>query len=296
MSQTVAIFGATGAQGQPVVRQALSAGMKVRAIARSPKDRIKGLHPRAEALSVDLTGRQSLRLAMDGVDAAFVHLPMQTGPDDARIWLETLLAAARDVSLPLLVYTTSGPAGPRFPSSMTVDGITAAMTAVRQSGIPAIVLQPAIYLENLLPEIFLPRLRREGILDYPPFPPELKVTWTSHLDQARIAVAALSRPDLAGTSHEIGSHMAVTGPELALMLAERLGRPVRFEPLSPAEFGDRVGQAIGSPGAAYALADLYGALASMENGAMTIDTKAVEAIFGVSLQTIADHIGSWESF
>ncbi len=288
MSQKVAIFGASGAQGAPVVERALAQGMT----ARDARE-VAAMHPNAEAVSADLSSVAAVNAALRDVDAAFVHLPMPMGPDDAQKWLGTLIEAAHQVTLPLLVFTTSAPSGLRYPSAITTDGATAVITTLQASGIPTIILQPAIYLENLQPEMFLPRLRREGVLDYPPLPVNQKVMWTSHKDQAKIAVAALARPDLAGNSYEIGTPNALTGGELAELLAGWLGRPVMFDPLTPAEFGQRIGDALNSPGAGFALTDQYGALAKMESNGMAVDTSALEATFGITLTSVAEHIKSW---
>jgi uncharacterized protein YbjT (DUF2867 family) len=218
---------------------------------------------------------------------------MPLKPEDPQTWLTAFITAAHKVSLPLMVYTTSGPAGDRYASSVVIDGGTGGMQAVLNSGIPAIVLQPAVYLENLQPEVFLPKLRSEGILDYPPMPASTKVQWTSHIDQARIAVAALQRPDLAGQSFEIGTPDALTGTELAGLVSGWIERPVQFDPLSPADFGQRVGDAFNSPGTAFALGDLYGSLAKLNGAEMVVDTAALESTFDVKLTTVAEHLASW---
>ncbi|WP_299212100.1 NmrA family NAD(P)-binding protein [uncultured Tateyamaria sp.] len=298
--KTIAIFGATGAQGAPVVKEALSKGHIVRAVARDVA-KIAAVHPDAIAVAADLSDEVAVAKALHGVDAAFLHFPMPSGPDDSQNWAAAFFAAAHQVNLPLLVYVTGGPSGDRFPSSAIVDGTTQGMKAVLGSGIPSIVLQSAVYLENLQPEIFLPDLRSEGKLDYPPIPKtmkmkmkmKMKMQWTSHLDQATLAVAAMSRPDLAGQSFEIGTPQALSGAELAELMGKWVGRDVAFDPMTPAEFGTRVGDALGSPGAAFALGDLYGAIAKLDGDDMAVDTGALEATFGVKLTSVADHINSW---
>uniref|UniRef100_UPI00260505ED NAD(P)H-binding protein n=1 Tax=uncultured Tateyamaria sp. TaxID=455651 RepID=UPI00260505ED len=145
--KTVAIFGATGAQGAPVVKEALSKGHTVRAVARDAA-KIAALHPNAVAVAADLSDEDAVAEALRGVDAAFLHFPMPSGPDDSQNWAAAFFAAAHKVNLPLLVYVTGGPSGDRFPSSAIVDGTTQGMTAVLGSGIPSIVLQSAVYLEN----------------------------------------------------------------------------------------------------------------------------------------------------
>jgi uncharacterized protein YbjT (DUF2867 family) len=292
MQKTIAIFGATGAQGAPVVTEALSKSLTVRAVGRDA-DKIKQMHPGAEAFVATLDNEDAIAAALTGVDAAFLHLPMPQNPEDPKTWLTAFITAAHKVSLPLLVYTTSGPAGDRYASSVVIDGGTGGMQAVLNCGIPAIVLQPAVYLENLQPEVFLPKLRFEGILDYPPMQPATKVQWTSHIDQARIAVAALQRPDLAGNNYEIGTPDALTGAELAQLVAKWIDRPVEFAPLSPTDFGQRVGDAFNSPGTAFALGDLYGSLAKLNDAEMVVDTVALEDTFNVKLTTVAEHLAIW---
>ncbi len=292
MTNTVAIFGATGAQGAPVVNEALAKGLTVRAVARDT-NKISAMHPSAQAFSATLDDEDAIFRALQGVDAAFLHLPMPHKPEDPETWLKAFITAAHRVALPLLVYTTSGPTGSRYPSSVVVDGGTGGMQAVLGCGIPSIVLQPAVYLENLQPEFFLPNLRSQGVLDYPPLSATTQVQWTSHQDQALIAVAALSRPELAGKAFEIATPDAVTGSQLAVLLSDWVGRDVTFAPITPAEFGKRVGDAIGSPGAAFALSDLYGALEKLDGDDMVIDTLELEKTFGVKLTQIADHIAAW---
>ncbi len=292
MTKTVAVFGATGSQGAPVVHAALDQGHTVRAIARDA-DRIAQMHPDAGAYVADLNDKSALAKALNGVDAAFLHLPMPTEPDDIQNWIGNFLAAAHEVSLPLLVYTTSGPTGDRFPSSIVVDGGTQGVNAMLTCGIPTIVLQPAVYLENLLPPIFVPELRTAGKLDYPPVKSTLKMQWTSHVDQACIAASAFARPDLAGMAFEIGSPSAITGPDLAELLGDWLGREVTYDPVSPEAFGQRVGNALGNSGVAFALSDLYGSISKLDGDAMAIDTSKIEDIFDVKLSTIAEHLARW---
>lgn len=291
-TKTVAIFGATGAQGAPVVREALAKGHTVRAVARDAA-KISKLHPEAEAFAADLADEAALVAALEGVDAAFLHFPQPSGPDDSQNWAAAFFGAAHKVQLPLLVFVTGGPSGDRFPSSAIVDATTQGMNAVLGSGIPSIVLQSAVYLENLQPELFLPGLRPEGTLDYPPTPRDLKVQWTSHIDQATIAVAALSRPDLAGQGFEIGTPDALTGDDLATLMSRWVDRDVTFDPMTPEAFGKRVGDVFNSPGAAFALGDLYGSIAKLNGDAMAVDTASLEAIFDVKLTSVADHIKAW---
>ena len=294
MKKTVAIFGATGAQGSPVVSAALAKGLTVRAVTRD-LNKITDRHPEAEAFSATLDDVEAITQALEGVDAAFLHLPMPVGPDDAQAWLTNFMIGAKRAALPLLVYTTSGPSGNRYPESMMIEASTGGMQAIMNSGIPSIVLQPSIYLENLQSEMIVPKLHSQGILDYPPLDANTQIQWTSHYDQALIAVAALTRPDLAGNAYEIGSKGALTGDMLAEALEPWVAKSVTFSPLSPADFGQRVGDAIGSPGAAFALTDLYSSLAKMRTDEMQVNLLKIEETFDVQLLSIKEHLANWQA-
>jgi NAD(P)H dehydrogenase (quinone) len=127
--KTVAIFGATGAQGKPVADKAITMGMKVRALSRSGE------------FAVDLSQQSSIELALNGVDAAFLHLPMPQSPEQPVRFLTNFIAAAHAVKLAHLVFSTSGYAGEGLRSSPIIDG--------NNSRLPALTLSIAGILDFL---------------------------------------------------------------------------------------------------------------------------------------------------
>lgn len=170
MTLTVAIFNATGAQGAPVVSAAQDAGHRVRAVARDAAS-ITSRHGSAvEAVEADFDDRDSLMRAFEGVDAAFAHLPIPADMHTPARQLGNLLAAAQQAGLPLLVWSTSGPTGARWGDSPAANANEQVAQAVLASGVPSIVLQPTVYLENLQTPLMASRLG-EGVLDYPPLSP-----------------------------------------------------------------------------------------------------------------------------
>lgn len=293
MKTVVAVFGATGAQGFPVVKRARLRGLEVRAVARNAEAVRARFGDEVQAAAADLADVDAIAVALNGVQAAFFHLPIARSPDEPARFLSNFLRAAQQVRLPQLVFTTSGSAGARYRRAVLIDGNTQAAKAVLAGPVPAVVLQPTLYLENLQVPLFVPLLHQGGILDYPPLLPQQKLSWTSHWDQAEIAVAALQRPDLAGRSFEIASVAAVTGGELAQHLEVWTGKAVVYRPLTPAQFGARVAEALANPGVAALLAELYEALQALGPAGMQIETEALERTFDVKLQTVAQRIGSW---
>lgn len=83
------------------------------------------------------------------------------------------------------------------------------------------------------------------------------------------------------------------GPELAETVGKWLGRDVTFDPITPEEFGQRVGDALNNPRVAFALGDLYGSISQLDHDAMVVDLSKVEDVFGVKLSTVTDHLAKW---
>jgi uncharacterized protein YbjT (DUF2867 family) len=136
-------------------------------------------------------------------------------------------------------------------------------------------------------------MRSEGIIDYPPLRADRPVSWTDLDDQAAIVVAALGRPDLAGTVTDIATPGALNGDELAAALGTALGRPVRYAPLTPDAFGAHLAAAFANPGLGAAIAELYRALDAIPLTATRIDDRLVAERFGVRLPTLRERLAAW---
>ena len=75
--------------------------MTVHAVARDAA-KIAAMHPGAKAFAADLSDQAALAAALEGVDAAFFHLPMPSGPDDIPGWMGAFMGAAHQVKLPFM--------------------------------------------------------------------------------------------------------------------------------------------------------------------------------------------------
>lgn len=274
----VLVFGATGAQGGPVARELLAKGVKVRAVSRDAA-RVRAVFGSAvEAADADFSNVESLKRAFEGVDAAFFHLPIPADVAEVPVHLSNVLTAARDANLARMVFTTSGTSDDKLAHIPFVAGNLAAAEAVLASGVPAVVLKPTIYLENLLREHIVEEIRQLGVLSYPPLAPSRKLSWTALKDQASFAVAALTSEKALGHSFKIASPEPVTGDELAALLSDTTGKAVRFEPLTPQQFGEGLAQLFGED-SGNAIAAFYEATDALpEDGAVVDLTEALKVL------------------
>jgi hypothetical protein len=150
---------------------------------------------------------------------------------------------------------------------------------VMRSGIPTAVVAPRLYLENLLLPVIIGPAREEGVLRYP-LPASFPVSWSSHLDVADVVVRLLTdaRPigvtGSAGTAStvSVGHLPGLTGPDLAAALSAHLDRDVRFEAISPEEFGELITPLFGA--AAMPVVELYRALNAQTGSVIDRSTSA----------------------
>ena len=185
--------------------------------------------PSRGASGADLLDRASLEAAYAGADAVVLQLPLVY---DARALTmgHNAARAAEAAGVRHLVVNTSGPFGHEPIGVPFVDARHSAASA----DVPLVtLLQPTTYLENLSAPW---STVRDGVVAYPR-PAEAVLQWVATEDVARAAVHVLQegiggRFDLPGE--------ALDGTQLAAALSEALERPVRYEAITPAAFGEQL--------------------------------------------------------
>ncbi len=243
MSELVLTYGAGGVQGAPVASGLLRTGYRVRALVRNPS-RHTALHAAgAELVQGDLADRDSVRRATAGADKVFLMLPF-SGTGNPLVYAANAISAAQEAGVRLLVLNTSGQTPPAPTGLPMLDFRIHLEAMLRESGVPGIILRPTAYMENFLGPWVLPRLQAEHVVAYP-VEAARPVSWIAADDLGRLAVAALGRPHLAGQAFDVGGPAALTGADIARSFSAGLGRPVRYEHISPEAFGAIMGRLMG---------------------------------------------------
>jgi dihydroflavonol-4-reductase len=166
MAQTVLLTGGAGFLGRHLLRELLASGAQVRALSRRPETDAALAALGAEPMRGDVTDAGSVLDAMAGIDAVF-HAAADTNTwsrRNAAQWatnvggIENLLAAARTRGVGAFVHTSSVSAYSHLVHDMLREDVPqrggeswinyerskfAAERAVRNSGLPFIVFQPA---------------------------------------------------------------------------------------------------------------------------------------------------------
>lgn len=226
---TIAVTGATGAQGGATARALLAAGHRVRALTRRPgspaADILRGLG--AEVRRADFDDRASLDDALAGADSLFaVTTPFGADTAVEARQGKTIVDAAAAARLGHVVLTSAahadrGTGVPHYESKYLVE------QHLRASGLPWTVIAPAAFMDNYASGWTLDGLR-DGTFAWP-MPTDRPLTLIPADDIGAFAALALQRRDeFTGRRIDIASDYRTPG-QIAKTLAAATGRPVTHQ-------------------------------------------------------------------
>ena len=222
---TILVTGATGNVGRPLVASLLAADAEVRALTRDPAT--ANLPSEVEVTGGDYTAPAVLTGAVQGVDAVFVNIgAVRTGLSD-------LLAAARkaDASkIVMLSSTTVRDEGEQTYALGTQHKM--AEDAVKASGIDWTILRCGGFATNTLS--WAASVRAESVVRAPYG--QAAVAMLAEQDIAAAAARVLLDHGHAGQVYYLTGQESMTQIQQADAIGSAVGRPVRFEELSPDAF------------------------------------------------------------
>jgi len=239
----VAVFGASGRQGLAQVRQLEAAGHDVRAISRSPDPFYGERFDDIEVRGADIYDEESVVTAIEGVDAVFYTHPLRARMDRVA-GVATIGRAARRAGVKRVVWNTSSWIPDKAGDPFTYEGNTRGINALWATGAPATVFGSVLFMDNLLTNWAFPFIVGEDRYVYPHHK-DLECSWISLDDVAKFMIAALDRPDLEGAWLNIGGPEKLKPPQVAALLSDAIGRPIKYDPGTPREFGKLLAGAYG---------------------------------------------------
>lgn len=262
--KTIAVLGATGAQGGGLARAILNdsnSEFAVRALTRdASSDKARVLADLgAEVVIVDVDDAQSLKNAYEGAYGAFCvtffweHFSADKEIEQAR----SMAAAAKDAGLKHVIWSTFEDTrkwvpldDDRMPTLMEkykvphFDGKGEANGAFTEAGVPTTFLLTSFYWENFIYFGLGPKADADGNLAITLPMDDKKMPGISAEDIGRCAYGIFKAgPEFIGKTVGIaGGHL--TGKEMADAMGAQLGRAIQYNAVSPEVF-----RGFGFPGA-----------------------------------------------
>ncbi len=262
--KTIAVVGATGAQGGGLVRAILSdrkSGYRVRALTRKPgSEKAKELEKMgAEVVKTDIDDVESLKKAFEGAHGAFCvtnfweHFSPKKEYEQAR----NMAQAAKHAGVKHVIWSTLEDTrrrvhlrDPRMPTLMEeykvphFDAKGEADELFRDLDVPTTFLLTSFYWENLISFGMGPMKGPDGKLVFTLPMADRKLPGIAVEDIGKCAYAIFRRGNefLGKTVGIAGEHL--TGEEMAAALTRAVGQEVRYNAIEPEEY-----RALGFPGA-----------------------------------------------
>jgi len=222
----ILVTGATGTVGRQVVSQLLATDVRVRALTRDPDS--ANVPNGVDVRRGDLTQPETLDACLDGVDVVF--LVWTADPRAVSKAIEQIARYARQIVFLSSPHQTPHPL---FQQPNPLAAMHAEIEQLIQaSGLDWTFLRPGMFAANArswwAPQIRVGDVVRWPYADAPTAP-------THEVDIAAVAVSALLETRHNGADYVLTGPQSLTQREQVKIIGEVIGRPLRFEEISPEE-------------------------------------------------------------
>ncbi|WP_299518103.1 SDR family oxidoreductase [uncultured Serinicoccus sp.] len=218
----VLVVGAAGRVGGAVVASLRSREVPVRALVRDPAA-LRARRVGVEVARLDLRDPSTFAGAVAGGGALFVVRPpaiARVGPT-VNAFVDAAVAAGVDHAV---LASVAGADGNRLVPHHRIE------THLRATGVAHTLLRPGFFAQNLLGP-YREDIRRDDRLYVPAG--RGQVAFVDVRDIGEVAAQVLVEPSgHVGAAYELTGPQAVTFDEVAALLSDALGRPIRYEPAS----------------------------------------------------------------
>jgi uncharacterized protein YbjT (DUF2867 family) len=220
----ILVTGSTGNIGRQVVGELRATGCRIRALSRSPQS--ANLPADVEVVRGDLAVPETLDECLEGVDAVFL------------VWVAPIAAAAmaleRIASHAERIVFLSSPhrtAHPFFQQPNALRSVHAGIEQrVETSGLRWTFLRPGAFALNC-GNWWAPQIRNGDVVRW--FHATAATAPVHERDIAAVAVRALCDEGHAGAEYVLTGPESLTQREQVHIIGDAIGRPLRFEELSP---------------------------------------------------------------
>jgi uncharacterized protein YbjT (DUF2867 family) len=261
--KTIAVVGATGAQGGGLVRAILAdppGGFSARALTRDATgDKARALAAAgAEVVAADVDDAESLRRAFEGAYGAFcvTFFWDHFSPEKEQAQAKAMAQAAKQAGVKHVIWSTledtrrwiplDDPRMPTLHGKYKVPHFDAKGEANQffaDAGVPTTWLNTSFYWDNLIHFGMGPKKGEDGKLSFVLPMGDKKLPGIAVEDIGRCAYGIFKRPDLVGKTVGIaGEHLS--GAQMAAELSKALGQPVTHAAVPPDVY-----RSFGFPGA-----------------------------------------------
>lgn len=245
----ILVFGATGSQQFNVIGEAKKKGAEIIAATSSEKSFEKLSQAGATPVLANLSDANKILEITKGVDAIAFMIPVSLpNPFDGLQYAKNVIDAAKANSVKKIVWNTSGWLEAQKIGSPVDDVKLDVKDYLVNSGMDYVIIEPTIYMENMMGPFCAPFITNEKKLAYPT-PEAMPIGWIASRDVSAFVVEAIYNADLKSESFKISGLENLKGNDLASAFSKGVEENIVYYPQKPKEFGDILKPFVGEAGA-----------------------------------------------
>jgi uncharacterized protein YbjT (DUF2867 family) len=230
----ITIFGATGHTGGAAASRLLKAGQQVRVVGRQREKLSPLVKAGAEACVGDIEDAKFVGEALKGADAAFVLIPPNMVTDDFRAYqLRVVESVSTGIETSGLghVALLSSIGAHHSEGTGPILGVRAFEKRLAKiTQLNALFLRPGFFMENVF--MGMASIKAQGIYSGA-MPAEATIQPIASVDIGNYAAVRLERRDFSGKKAvHLQGPRAISQGEIAAILGQAIGKPVRYVQIS----------------------------------------------------------------
>lgn len=245
----ILVFGATGSQQFNVIGEAKKKGAEVIAATSSENSFEKLAQAGATPVLANLADADKINEITNGVDAIAFMIPVSlSNPFDGLQYAKNVIDAAKANAVKKIVWNTSGWLETQKIGSPVDDVKLDVLDYLKNSGVDYVIIEPTIYMENMMGPFCAPFITNEKKLAYPT-PEAMPIGWIASRDVSAFVVEAIYNENLIADGFKISGLENLKGNDLAAAFSKGTGEEIVYYPQKPKEFGDILKPMVGEAGA-----------------------------------------------
>lgn len=245
----ILVFGATGSQQFNVIGEAKKKAAEVIAATSSEKSFEKLSHAGATPVLANMGDAAKMQEITKGIDAIAFMIPVSLpNPLDGLEYAKNVIDAAKANGVKKIVWNTSGWVESQKIGSLVDDVKLDVQDYLKNSGVDYVIIEPTIYMENMMGPFCAPFITNEKKLAYPT-PEAMPIGWIASRDVSAFVVEAIYNTDLKADTFKISGLENLKGNDLASQFSKGIEEEIVYYPQQPKEFGDILKPFVGEAGA-----------------------------------------------
>lgn len=245
----VLVFGATGSQQFNVIAEAIKKGAAVTAATSSDSSFEKLSQAGATPVLANLADADKINEITKGIDAIAFMIPVSLpNPSDGLQYAKNVIDAAKANKVKKIVWNTSGWLESQKIGSPVDDVKLDVKEYLIASGLEYVIIEPTIYMENMMGPFCAPFVKNDKKLAYPT-PEAMPIGWIASRDVSAFVAEAIYNADLKADAFKISGLENLKGNDLAAKFSKAVGEEIVYYPQQPKEFGDILKPYVGEAGA-----------------------------------------------